>query len=105
MTTGREKLARLGIELPMLPITAVGSYGKPKELTKARARFTKGDITKEELHAKQEEATAMWMGFQTEIGVDVPVDGEMYLTDMVEYFAEEMVGFEPSGWVRAYGNR
>ena len=105
MTTGRDKLARLGIELPMLPITAVGSYGKPQELTKLRAKFTKGDITAAELHAKQEEATAMWMGFQNEIGVDVPVDGEMYRTDMVEYFAEEMDGFEASGWVRAYGNR
>jgi 5-methyltetrahydropteroyltriglutamate--homocysteine methyltransferase len=102
---GREKLQQLGIELPPLPITAVGSYAKPENLTKARARFIKGDISKDELRVVQEEATALWMGFQNEIGVDVPVDGEMYRTDMVEFFAEEMDGFEPGGWVRSYGNR
>jgi 5-methyltetrahydropteroyltriglutamate--homocysteine methyltransferase len=103
--SGREKLKKLGIDLPMLPITAVGSYAKPEELTKARAKFVRGDISKDELRKYQEEATAMWMGFQNEIGVDVPVDGEMYRTDMVEYFAEEMDGFEKGGWVRSYGNR
>jgi 5-methyltetrahydropteroyltriglutamate--homocysteine methyltransferase len=105
MSKGRAKLAGLGIELPLLPITAVGSYAKPKELTKARARYVKGDISKDELKRYQEEATAMWMGFQNEIGVDVPVDGEMYRTDMVEFFAEEMDGFEVGDWVRSYGNR
>src|SRR5687768_5585548 len=102
---GRDKLRALGIELPPLPITAVGSYAKPTELTKARARFSRGDITREELRKYEEEATAMWMGFQNEIGVDVPVDGEMYRGDMVAYFAEEMDGFETGGLVRAYGNR
>ncbi len=105
MSAGREKLRRLGIELPLLPITAVGSYGKPEALTKARAKFAKGDITKDELRKHEEEATDLWMGFQNEIGVDVPVDGEMYRGDMVAYFAEEMDGFETGGFVRAYGNR
>ncbi len=105
MSAGRDKLKALGIELPILPITAVGSYGKPQDLTKARARFAKGDITREELRRHEEEATAMWMGFQNEIGVDVPVDGEMYRGDMVAYFAEEMDGFSTGGFVRAYGNR
>ena len=105
MSKGRDKLKGLGIELPLLPITAVGSYAKPQSLTKARARFVKGDIDAQALKAEQEEATAMWMGFQNEIGVDVPVDGEMYRTDMVEFFAEEMDGFEIGDWVRSYGNR
>src|SRR5438270_9112917 len=101
----REKLTKLGIELPLLPITAVGSYAKPSELGKARARYRNGKISKDELRKHQEEATSMWMGFQNEIGVDVPVDGEMYRGDMVEYFAEEMDGFEIGDWVRSYGNR
>ena len=102
---GRDKLKQLGIELPLLPITAVGSYGKPDALRKARTAFERGRITRDELKAQEEEATAMWMGFQNEIGVDVPVDGEMYRGDMVAYFAEEMDGFETGGLVRAYGNR
>jgi 5-methyltetrahydropteroyltriglutamate--homocysteine methyltransferase len=103
--TGREKLAKLGIELPMLPITAVGSYAKPEALLKARTRFAHGEISREELRRHEEEATAMWMGFQNEIGVDVPVDGEMYRGDMVAFFADEMDGFERGGLVRSYGNR
>jgi 5-methyltetrahydropteroyltriglutamate--homocysteine methyltransferase len=105
VSKGREKLAALGIEVPMLPITAVGSYAKPSSLTKARAKFVKGEISAADLRREQEEATAMWMGFQNEIGVDVPVDGEMYRTDMVEFFAENMDGFEIGDWVRSYGNR
>ena len=102
---GRDKLRELGIELPILPITAVGSYAKPEELKRARTRVSRGDISREELRRQEEEATAMWMGFQNEIGVDVPVDGEMYRGDMVAFFADEMDGFEPGGFVRSYGNR
>lgn len=105
MSKGRDKLTELGIELPTLPITAVGSYAKPRSLVQARAKFVKGEIDAVALRAEQEEATAMWMGFQNEIGVDVPVDGEMYRTDMVEFFAENMDGFEVGDWVRSYGNR
>ena len=101
----RDKLSALGIELPLLPVTAVGSYAKPSELVKARARYRNGKIAYDELRKYQEDATAMWMGFQNEIGVDVPVDGEMYRGDMVEYFAEELDGFEIGDWVRSYGNR
>jgi 5-methyltetrahydropteroyltriglutamate--homocysteine methyltransferase len=105
VTAGRRKLAHLGLDLPVLPITAVGSYPKPPALTKARAAFARKEIDRAELRALEEDATAMWIGFQNEIGVDVPVDGEMYRGDMVAYFAEEMDGFERGGLVRSYGNR
>jgi 5-methyltetrahydropteroyltriglutamate--homocysteine methyltransferase len=103
--SGIDKLRKLGIDLPPLPVTAVGSYGKPEALTKGRTAFSKGKIDRSELHGLEAEATAMWMGFQNEIGVDVPVDGEMYRGDMVAFFAEEMDGFEEGGLVRSYGNR
>lgn len=103
--TGRAKLAALGLDLPLLPITAVGSYPKPAALLAGRAAFARGEMERAELRALEEQATALWMGFQNEIGVDVPVDGEMYRGDMVAYFAEEMDGFERGGLVRSYGNR
>jgi 5-methyltetrahydropteroyltriglutamate--homocysteine methyltransferase len=105
LSLGRKKLEALGVDLPTLPITAVGSYAKPDDLKRARTQFGRGDIDRQELRSREEEATAMWMGFQNEIGVDVPVDGEMYRGDMVAYFAEEMDGFERGGLVRSYGNR
>jgi 5-methyltetrahydropteroyltriglutamate--homocysteine methyltransferase len=105
MTTTTDKLRKLGIELPPLPITAVGSYGKPEALTKGRARFARNEIGRDDLRKLEEDATSMWMGFQNEISVDIPVDGEMYRGDMVAFFAEEMDGFETGGLVRSYGNR
>lgn len=103
--SSREKLQRLGIELPPLPVTAVGSYPKPDTLKRARTQRARGEIDRAEFQRLEEEATAMWMGFQNEIGVDVAVDGEMYRGDMVAFFAEEMDGFEEGGLVRSYGNR
>jgi len=101
----REKLRSLGIDLPILPTTAVGSYPKPDWLQQARSKFAKGQIAREELNALEKKATEFWMQMQEEMGVDVLVDGEQYRGDMVTYFAEHMKGFEIGGLVRSYGNR
>ena len=101
----RDKLKRLGIELPVLPTTSVGSFPKPDELKRARARRAKGEISVEELSVIERAATDFWIDKQLELGIDVLVDGEMYRGDMVAYFAEILGGFEIGGLVRSYGNR
>ncbi|MFQ5816796.1 MAG: methionine synthase [Terriglobia bacterium] len=101
----RAKLAKLGIELPVLPVTAVGSYPKPDFVARARTEFARGKITVGELHAREEKATAFWIEKQEGLGVDVLVDGEQYRGDMVAYFAENLPGFAGGGLVRSYGNR
>ena len=85
--------------------TAVGSYPKPDYITRARARFQRGQIGAEELADLEKQATAHWIEIQEQLGLDVVVDGEMYRGDMVAYFAENMSGFTNSGLVRSYGNR
>jgi 5-methyltetrahydropteroyltriglutamate--homocysteine methyltransferase len=101
----REKLRELGIDLPLLPTTSVGSFPKPDYLIKARADFAKKKISREELDERARQATLFWIRKQEELGVDVLVDGEMYRGDMVAYFAEHLAGFEEGGLVRSYGNR
>jgi len=101
----RAKLHQLGIELPLLPTTSVGSFPKPDYLMKARADFAKKKITRSELEQAERRATEFWIRKQEELGVDVLVDGEMYRGDMVAYFAEHMQGFQQGGLVRSYGNR
>jgi 5-methyltetrahydropteroyltriglutamate--homocysteine methyltransferase len=101
----REKLKALGLDLPLFPITSVGSFPKPDYLTKARADFNKGKITAEQLRELERKATAFWIEKQEELGIDVLVDGEQYRGDMVAYFAERMPGFTEGGLVRSYGNR
>lgn len=101
----RGKLRRLGIELPLLPTTTVGSLPKPPELLAARATFRRGRISQRELDSLTEEATLFWLERQREIGLDVLVDGELYRGDMVAYFAEALEGMVLGGLVRSYGNR
>ena len=101
----RAKLSDLGIHLPLIPTTAVGSFPKPPTLAHARSRFTAGEISREELEEETRLATAYWIGAQERAGLDVLVDGEMSRGDMVAYFAENMTGYSPGGLVRSYGNR
>lgn len=101
----KTKLEELGIDLPKFPITAVGSFPKPKKLKKARTRRKNGEISQDELLELEKELTTFWIEKQEEIGCDVLVDGEMYRGDMVAYFAEHLSGFDRGGLVRSYGNR
>lgn len=101
----REKLKKLGLELPLFPTTSVGSFPKPDYLVKARAEFGKGKLRRAQLTEMERKATAYWIEKQEELGVDVLVDGEQYRGDMVAYFAEIIPGFSKGGLVRSYGNR
>ncbi|MFQ5777105.1 MAG: methionine synthase [Terriglobia bacterium] len=101
----REKLKQLSLDLPLFPVTSVGSLPKPDYLTRARTDFKRGRISAEELRQLEERATRFWIEKQEELGVDVLVDGEQYRGDMVAYFAENLPGFEQGGFVRSYGNR
>jgi len=101
----RAKLLALGLDLPLLPTTSVGSFAKPDDLVAARRQYARNTITREELARVETEATEFWVRQQEAIGVDVLVDGEMYRGDMVAYFAELMGGFTLGGLVRSYGNR
>ena len=85
--------------------TQVGSLPKPDHILAARTDFARGRITREELTRLEREATAEWIRFQDELGMDVIVDGEQYRGDMVAFFAEELPGFTQGGLVRSYGNR
>jgi len=100
-----QKLRALGLDLPILPTSTVGSFPKPPELTEARTRFARNQTTRSELETLEKRATEFWVRTQEEIGLDVLVDGEQYRGDMVAYFAEFMGGFQGGGLVRSYGNR
>lgn len=89
----------------MLLTTTVGSFPKPAYLVRARNKFARGEIGREELLELEKQATRDVIQLQEELGLDILVDGEMYRGDMVTYFSEQMEGFAISGLVRSYGNR
>jgi 5-methyltetrahydropteroyltriglutamate--homocysteine methyltransferase len=101
----RKILSKLGINLPFLPATTVGSLPKPDYLLEARRKYARKDIDYLQLNELEIKATKFWVNKQNEIGLDVLVDGEMYRGDMVAFFAENLNGFETGELVRSYGNR
>ena len=101
----REKLEKLGLKLPLFPVTSVGSFPKTDAVVAARGDFRRGKISEAQLNEIERQATAFWIAKQEELGIDVLVDGEQYRGDMVAYFAEQLPGFTQGGLVRSYGNR
>ena len=98
-------MGNIDLEGPGLWTTSVGSFPKPDYILKARSQFARKEISREDLHKLEEQATREWIEFQDSIGTDLVVDGEQYRGDMVAYFAEELPGLEMGGLVRSYGNR
>ena len=92
----REKLEELGLELPLLPATSVGSFPPPPG--------SDGVPGGESFGTAAWEATGFWIRKQEEIGLDVLVDGEQGRPDPVALFAGRMRGFRRGGPVRRYGN-
>ncbi|MEA2451685.1 MAG: 5-methyltetrahydropteroyltriglutamate--homocysteine methyltransferase [Actinomycetota bacterium] len=98
-------MGEVDLKGPGLWTTSVGSFPKPDYITKARSQFARKEISREDLHKLEEQATREWVEFQDSIDTDLVVDGEQYRGDMVAYFAEELPGLDMGGLVRSYGNR
>lgn len=99
-----EKLSRLGIELPLFPLTTVGSFPKPGYVRKARMKYEKGNRFRENA---EKNATRHWINAQERLGFDILVHGEMERGDMAAYFGEELEGMRPGtkeDMVRSFGN-
>jgi 5-methyltetrahydropteroyltriglutamate--homocysteine methyltransferase len=92
------------MKIPLLT-TSVGSFPKPDYLVKARSWYDKRNITVDELHRLEKQATEEVIRLQEKLGIDILVHGEMERGDMATYFAEHLSGFSISSPVRSYGNR
>ncbi|MHA7155038.1 5-methyltetrahydropteroyltriglutamate--homocysteine S-methyltransferase [Arthrobacter sp. TMN-50] len=95
------------LRLPVLPTTTIGSFPQTAEVRSTRARFQRGDLTAEQYTLLMREEIARVIALQEDLGFDVLVHGEPERNDMVQYFAENLDGFEVTvhGWVQSYGSR
>ncbi|RFA21151.1 5-methyltetrahydropteroyltriglutamate--homocysteine S-methyltransferase [Subtercola boreus] len=93
--------------LPFLPTTTIGSFPQTGDIRRERARLVKGEISHDEYVTAMQEEIRRVVALQEEIGLDVLVHGEPERNDMVQYFAENLDGFEvtENGWVQSYGSR
>jgi 5-methyltetrahydropteroyltriglutamate--homocysteine methyltransferase len=103
----RARVQKAEFNLPKLPTTTIGSFPQTKEVKRNRAKFKKGEITKEAYDQFNRDQIKACVEFQEEIGVDVLVHGEFERNDMVEYFGEKLDGFlfTSNAWVQSYGTR
>ncbi|QCI17454.1 5-methyltetrahydropteroyltriglutamate--homocysteine S-methyltransferase [Buchnera aphidicola (Acyrthosiphon lactucae)] len=93
--------------LPVLPITTIGSFPQTIDIRKLRSDFKLGSINKEEYEIGIKKNIKKVIKIQEELDIDVLVHGEAERNDMVEYFGEHLDGFvfTDNGWVQSYGSR
>jgi 5-methyltetrahydropteroyltriglutamate--homocysteine methyltransferase len=99
--------AQQALGLPALPLTTIGSFPQTGDIRRARARFIKGEIPEEDYDEFLRREVASVVSLQEDLGLDVLVHGEPERNDMVQYFAENLDGFDVTehGWVQSYGSR
>ncbi|WP_336853456.1 5-methyltetrahydropteroyltriglutamate--homocysteine S-methyltransferase [Sinomonas albida] len=95
------------LHLPPLPTTTIGSFPQTSQVRGARARLNKGVIGEAEYERLMKDEIKRVVDLQEELGFDVLVHGEPERNDMVQYFAENLDGFDVTvhGWVQSYGSR
>ncbi|SCF82234.1 5-methyltetrahydropteroyltriglutamate--homocysteine S-methyltransferase [Streptomyces sp. Ncost-T10-10d] len=103
----RAAVQRDRLRLPLLPTTTIGSFPQTAQLRTARADLRAGRIDTATYDKRIETEIQEVLAFQEKAGVDVLVHGEPERNDMVQYFAERLVGYLATrhGWVQSYGTR
>ena len=104
---GRRPIQQAALALPPLPTTTIGSFPQTDNLRAARKRFRRGELSARDYEQLLDATIRDTIARQEKLGLDVLVHGEPERTDMVEYFAERLRGFELTahGWVQSYGTR
>ncbi len=101
----RKQANHLG--LPLFPTTTIGSFPQTGEIRVQRSEFRKGTLPEADYISALKGHIADAVKRQEALGLDVLVHGEAERNDMVEYFAENLAGFQTTkfGWVQSYGSR
>jgi 5-methyltetrahydropteroyltriglutamate--homocysteine methyltransferase len=95
------------LDLPLLPITTIGSFPQTAEVRDLRSRYQRGDLDAAQYETRMRSFVKEAVRLQEDVGLDVLVHGEFERSDMVEYFAAHLTGVISSqnGWVQSYGSR
>ncbi|EEZ89652.1 5-methyltetrahydropteroyltriglutamate--homocysteine methyltransferase [Vibrio harveyi 1DA3] len=95
------------LDLPLLPTTTIGSFPQTGEIRVQRSAYRTGKLSEAEYHQALKGHISDAVKRQEALDLDVLVHGEAERNDMVEYFAENLAGFQTTkfGWVQSYGSR
>lgn len=103
----RSKLQADKYKLPLFPTTTIGSFPQTATIRQTRLNYKQGKINFADYQQKMQQTIASVIEAQKKYEIDVLVHGEAERNDMVEYFAEFLIGytFTSNGWVQSYGSR
>ena len=93
--------------LPLFPTTTIGSFPQTSEIRVQRSAYRTGKLSESEYVEALKGHIADAVKRQEALDLEVLVHGEAERNDMVEYFAENLAGFQTTkfGWVQSYGSR
>ncbi|ROV59315.1 5-methyltetrahydropteroyltriglutamate--homocysteine S-methyltransferase [Vibrio ponticus] len=93
--------------LPLFPTTTIGSFPQTSEIRLQRSAYRTGKLSETEYETALKGHIEDAVKRQEALDLDVLVHGEAERNDMVEYFAENLAGFQTTkfGWVQSYGSR
>jgi len=80
--------------LPMLPVTMVGSWPRPKELLRAQKLKRAGRMSEDEFERAADQSVIEILRFQDEAGVDIVTDGEQRRDGFFSFVAEKLEGVQ-----------
>jgi 5-methyltetrahydropteroyltriglutamate--homocysteine methyltransferase len=95
------------LNLPLFPVSTIGSFPQTAEVRQKRAGFRAGRVSGKEYSSFVRGKISELIKLEEELGIDVLVHGEFERTDMVEFFAEKLDGIATTkkGWIISYGTR
>ena len=79
-------------EVPLFPVTVVGSWPRPSYLLNALRRRQAGELTIEEFNAEADKAVLECLKYQEEAGVDIVSDGEQRRDNFYSFVVEKLDG-------------
>jgi 5-methyltetrahydropteroyltriglutamate--homocysteine methyltransferase len=103
----RFALQKKKLNLPLFPLTTIGSFPQTTEVRKKRQEYKKGLISEQEYEGFLKNEIEKTIKWQDNTGLDILAHGEFERNDMVEYFGEQLEGFviTKNAWVQSYGSR
>lgn len=78
--------------LPLLPVTMVGSWPRPRELLRAQKQLRQGQVSQATFNALADQSVLTVLRLQEEVGVDIVTDGEQRRDNFYSFVAQKLSG-------------
>ena len=79
-------------DLPLFPVTTVGSWPRTNELLRAQKRLRTGQTSQAVFDAEADRAVEEYLQLQEEVGVDIVTDGEQRRDNFLSFVAGKLHG-------------